>query len=148
LFVNVVKSQGYFWVFHLKNKKAVDVHLICVSHYAVFRWGVWLAPTVVTVILLHHLIRLSVLFYEWRVYGGLAWFDLKLLLFFSFSYFFGLRVGHAKIHTSLLIVFIQSLFSYLQLFYLHWLFLIGFYFWFHPWIVSNWILFLISSLII
>ena len=133
MFVNIVKSQGYFWVFHLKNKKAVDVHLICVSHYAVFRQGVWLAPTVVSVILLHHLIRLSVLFYEWRVYGGLAWFGLKLLFFFSFSYFLGLRVGHAKIHTSLLIVFIQSLFSYLQLFYLHWLFLIGFYFWFYPW---------------
>jgi hypothetical protein len=28
---------------------------------------------------------------------------------------------------------IQSLFSYLQLFYLHWLFLIRFYFLFHPW---------------
>jgi hypothetical protein len=27
---------------------------------------------------------------------------------------------------------IQSFFSYLQLFYLHWLFLIGFYFQFHP----------------
>jgi len=60
-------------------------------------------------ILPHHLICPNVLFLSrGRVYDDLAWFGSKLLL-------------------------IQSLFFYLQLFYLHWLFLIGFYFPFHPW---------------
>jgi hypothetical protein len=40
--------------------------------------------------------------FEWRVYGGSALFDPKLLFysFFLFLFFLGLRVGHAKNHTN------------------------------------------------
>jgi len=58
------------------------------------------------------------------------------LSFFSFSFFLELWVDHAKIHISHSIYFFFwfSLSSHIfQLFYLHWLFLIGFYFLFHPW---------------
>jgi hypothetical protein len=62
-----------------------------------------LALVVVIVSHPHRLICLGVIFLsEWRVYGGSALFDPKLL-FYSFSLFLlflGLRVGHAKNHTS------------------------------------------------
>jgi len=45
-----------------------------------------------------------------------------------------------KMGLQLFFFFIQSLFSYLQ-FFLHWLFLIGFYFLFHPWSFDFLILF-------
>jgi hypothetical protein len=92
---------------------------------------------VVTMILPHNLIHLGFFFlYKWRVYGGSTWFDMKLLFFFnslfSFSFFLGLHVDHAKIHTSLSIFFFDSI--TLLLFEIVLFTLIVFY----------WILFLIS----
>jgi hypothetical protein len=77
------------------------------------------------------------------VYSGSTRFGRKWLFYsFSFSFFLDLCAGHAENQNGPLIVFffIQSLFSYLQ-FFLHWLFLIGFYFLFHSWSFDFLILF-------
>jgi len=95
-----------------------------------------------------HLIRLGILFlFRWCVW----WFSPKLI-FFSFSLFLPflhqIACWSCKKSYQLFIFnfFIQFLFFYLQLFYLHGLFLIRFYFWFHPYIFAFFNLF--SNLII
>jgi len=73
----------------------------------------------------------------WRAH--VWWFSgfSRKWLFFSFSFFLGLRAGHAKNHTNLLIYF----FFGFSPFFLFVIFLFTL-------IISNWILFFISSLFI
>jgi hypothetical protein len=84
-----------------------------------------------------------------------AWAEMVFLSFFLFLFFLSdLCVGYVENQTSPLIFFlsIQSLFSYLHFFNLYWLFLIGFCFWFHPWLFdflnlfSNLVLFLLIAI--
>jgi hypothetical protein len=55
------------------------------------------------------------------VYSGLTQNYSSFLYFFSFFFFLGLRAGHVKNHQpfNLFFLLIQSLLSYLQLYYLH-----------------------------
>jgi hypothetical protein len=124
-----------------KNEKVVNTCLARVNRSAAFWRRGQLASAVITVISLHYFIHLNILFlYRCRVYGGSAWFGLKLFFFLSFILFllflsritcWPCKSSYQPFH--LFFLLIQPLFSYLQLFYLHWLFLIRFYFQFHPW---------------
>ena len=90
-----------------------------------------------------HLIRLNVLFLPGlHIFGGLARFDQNLAFFFLFlfSFFFFLksRLGHAKSHFFFFGFSPSFICNFL---YLHWLFLIEFYIWFHHYSFDFWILF-------
>jgi hypothetical protein len=116
-------SKDIFGFFN--KKKVVNTCLTRFSWSTAFWQSMQLSLTVVTVISPHHLIYFDIFFLSgWHVCSGLAWNCFSFLSFFSISFFLGLRAGIYNF-------FIESLFSYLQLFYLHWLFLIVFYFWFY-----------------
>ena len=73
------------------------------------------------------------------VYGGPTQYSKKWLFFFSFSFFMNLCAGNAENQTSpSIVLFFQFSLLYLicNFFYLYWLFLIGFYFLFNPWIFN------------
>jgi hypothetical protein len=90
--------KGIFYF--IKKNKAANECLALVNRSVDFEWRLRLTPMVLIVLPSHYLIRLSVLFLsKWHVYDSLGGFDANLLFFFSFfhfSFFFGLRVGHAK----------------------------------------------------
>jgi hypothetical protein len=66
---------------------------------------------------------------------GAVWLEMAFLFFFpSLSSWICVQaMSKSKLALQLFFFSIQSLFFYLQFFYLHWLFIIGFYFLFHPW---------------
>jgi len=134
LLFSLKRIFSFVQIIKRKKEKVDDACLACLSRNATFWRRVRVALVVVTVISSHHLIRLSVLLLSgWHVYSGLTQNYSSFLYFFSFFFFLGLRADHVKNHQpfNLFFLLIQSLLSYLQLYYLHWLFLIEFFFRFH-----------------
>jgi hypothetical protein len=115
------------------------LHKACISASVAFWRHVRLALVVVIVSHPHRLICLGVIFLsEWRVYGGSALFDPKLLFYSLFSFsFLDCVLVMQKIILVLQFIFSFDLVSLL-------LFAIVLF----TLIISNWILFSISSLVI
>jgi hypothetical protein len=144
LFVIVDWSWGHFrFCANKKNKKTVGVCKSHISRSADFGWHMWLTPVVVMALPPHYLICLGVLFLPGgRMYGGsagLAGNDFFFLLFLSGIACWPCKKSYQPFN--LFFLWIQSLFLICNFFYLHWLFLIGFYFLFHLCLFYFWNLF-------
>jgi len=126
LIVIVDWSWGYFWFCAIKKIKKL---LACSKHLSVCQPLCQLLAARAA----ESSIRLVILYlYGWRVYSGLAEND-----FFSFSFFLDLCACHEKIKSAIQLIF--SFDSVPLLLFAFFLFTL---------VVSKWILFFISSLVI